>query len=151
MAYTNAEGRQQLLDELGSATEALGMAIAMLGEAYELLDPLTADRLEELLFRPAQAASGRAKRTYGEFAERHGFPPRSFAVGTATHASGARGHIDHAVEAVQRADAELGELQDSMLPVEVGDAEVRAGISETRGLLGALPRAAHELERTLGR
>jgi hypothetical protein len=151
MAYTNAEGRQRLLDELGSATEAIGMAIAMLGEAYELLDDQTADRLEELLFRPAQAASGRAKRTYGEFAERHGFPPRPFAVGTATHASGARGHIDHAVEAIQRADAELGELQDSMLPVEVGDAAVRAGISETRGLLSALPRAAHELERTLGR
>jgi hypothetical protein len=38
-----------------------------------------------------------------------------------------------------------------MLPIEVGDAEVRAGISETRTLLGTLPRAAHELERTLGR
>ncbi len=151
MAYTNAEGRQQLLDELGSATEAIGMAIAMLGEAYELLDDQTADRLEELLFRPAQAASGRAKRTYAEFAERMGFPPRSFAVGAAGHASGARGHIDHAVEAIQRADAELGELQDSMLPVEIGDAAVRAGISETRGLLGPLPHAAHELERTLGR
>jgi hypothetical protein len=151
MAYTNAEGRQQLLDELGSATEAIGMAIAMLGEAYELLDDQTADRLEELLFRPAQAASGRAKRTYGEFAERHRFPSRSFAVGAAGYAVGARGHIDHAVEAIQRADAELAELQDSMLPVEVGDAEVRAGISETRGLLGTLPRAAHELERTLGR
>ena len=81
MAYTNLEGRQQLLDELGSATEAIGMAIAMLGEAYELLDDQTADRLEELLFRPAQAASARAKRTYGEFAERHRFPPRSFDVG----------------------------------------------------------------------
>jgi hypothetical protein len=151
MAYTNLEGRQQLLDELGSATEAIGMAIAMLGEAYELLDDQTADRLEELLFRPAQAASARAKRTYGEFAERHRFPARSFAIGAAGHAVGARGHIDHAVEAIQRADAELAELQDSMLPVEVGDAEVRAGISETRALLGALPRAAHELERTLGR
>src|ERR1700712_90514 len=105
MAYTNAEGRQQLLDELGGAADAIALAIAALGEAYEQLDDQTADRLEELLFRPAQAASGRAKRTYNEFAERHGFPPRSFAVGAAGHAVGARGHIDHAVEAIQRADA----------------------------------------------
>jgi hypothetical protein len=151
MAYTNAEGRQQLLDELGSAADAIGIAIAALGEAYEALDEQTGDRLEDVLFRPAQAASGRAKRTYAEFAERHGFPARPFAQGTAGHASGARGHIDHAVEALRRADDELAELQDSMLPVEVGDAQVRAGISETRALLGPLPGAARELERSLGR
>jgi hypothetical protein len=151
MAYTNAEGRQQLLDELGGAADAIGIAIAALGEAYELLDEQTADTLEELLFRPAQAASGRAKRTYGDFAERHRFPPRSFAAGTAPHASRPKDHIDNAVDALRRADDELGELQDSMLPVEVGDAEVRAGISETRALLGPLPHAAHELERRLGR
>jgi hypothetical protein len=151
MAYTNAEGRQQLLDELGGAADAIGMAIAALGEAYEQLDDQTADRLEELLFRPAQGASGRAKRTYNEFAERMGFPPKTFAAPKTPFAHGARAHIDHAVEAIRRADAELGELQDSMLPVEVGDAAVRAGISETRALLGPLPHAAHELERTLGR
>lgn len=151
MAYTNVEGRQQLLDELGSAADAIGMAIAALGEAYEALDEQTGDRLEAALFRPAQAASGRAKRTYAEFAERHGFPPRTFAPASAGHASGARGHIDHAVEALRRADDELAELQDSMLPIEVGDAEVRAGLTETRALLGPLPHAAHELERTLGR
>jgi len=151
MSYTNAEGRQQLLDELGSAADAIAIAIAALGEAYELLDEQTADRLEEVLFRPAQAASGRAKRTYADFAERHGFAPRVFDTGAAGHAAGARGHIDHAVEALRRADDELGELQDSMLPVEVGDAEVRAGISETRALLGPLPTAARELERILGR
>jgi hypothetical protein len=151
MSYTNAEGRQQLLDELGGAADAIAIAIAALGEAYELLDDQTADKLEDLLFRPAQHASGRAKRTYSEFAERHGFPPRAFGVGTAPHASRPKDHIDNAVSALQRADAELGELQDSMLPVEVGDAEVRAGLSETRALLGPLPHAAHELERRLGR
>ncbi|HWH96349.1 MAG TPA: hypothetical protein VNT03_20975, partial [Baekduia sp.] len=129
MAYTNVEGRQQLLDELGSAADAIGLAIAALGEAYEALDEQTADKLEDVLFRPAQAAAGRAKRTYAEFAERHRFPPRTFAPGAAGHASGARGHIDHAVEALRRADDELAELQDSMLPIEVGDAEVRAGIT----------------------
>src|SRR4051794_9924641 len=151
MAYTNLEGRQELLDELAGAAEAIGMAIAALGEAYEALDDATADRLEAALFRPANAASGRARRTYAEFAERHGFPPRAFAPVAAGHAAGARGHIDHAVDALRRADDELAELQDSMLPVEVGDAEVRAGITETRALLGPLPAAARHLERTLGR
>jgi hypothetical protein len=151
MAYITAEARQQLLDDLAGAIEAIGDALAALGAAYELLDEQTADKLEALLFRPAQAASGRAKRTYGDFAERHGFPARSFAPGAAPHAHRPKDHIDNAVAALQRADAELGELQDSMLPVEVGDAEVRAGISETRALLGPLPHAAHELERRLGR
>jgi hypothetical protein len=151
MAYTNAEGREQLLEELAGAADAIGIAIAALGEAYELLDDQTADKLEELLFRPAQQASGRAKRTYNEFAERHRLSPRSFAPGTAPHASRPKDHIDNAVSALQRADVELAGLQDSMLPVEVGDAEVRAGISETRSLVGPLPHAAHELERRLGR
>jgi hypothetical protein len=151
MAYTNLEGRQQLLDELGGAVDAIAMAIAALGEAYELLDEQTGDKLEEILFKPAQHASGRAKRTYGDFAAKHGFPPRSFAPGGAPHAHRPKDHIDNAVSALQRADAELGELQDSMLPIEVGDAEVRAGISETRAILGPLPHAAHELERRLGR
>jgi hypothetical protein len=151
MAYTNAEGRQQLLDELEAAAGAIAIAVAALGEAYELLDDQNADRLEEVLFRPATHASGRAQRTYAEFARRYGFAPIAFDVGAAGHASGARGHIDHAVEAFENADGLLSELQDSMLPIEVGDAEVRAGITETRALLGPLPHAAHELERTLGR
>jgi hypothetical protein len=151
MAYTNAEGRQQLLDELEAAAGALAIAVAALGEAYEALDDQNADRLEEVLFRPATHASGRAKRTYSEFAQRHGFPPVTFDTGAAGHASGARGHIDHAVEAFENADGLLAELQDSMLPVEVGDAEVRAGIAETRTLLGPLPNAARQLERMLGR
>jgi hypothetical protein len=81
----------------------------------------------------------------------HGFPPRAFEAGSAGHASGARGHIDHAVEAFENADGLLAELQDSLLPVEVGDPEVRAGITETRALLSPLPNAARQLERTLGR
>ena len=151
MAYTNAEGRQELLDELAGATDALALALAALGEAYEQLDEQAGDRLEESLFRPVQHAYGRAKRTHAEFGGRHGVPERAFAPGTATHASGARGHIDHAVEAIRRADDLLAELQDSMLPVEIGDAEVRAGLSEIREEISALPGRARELVRTLGR
>ena len=38
-----------------------------------------------------------------------------------------------------------------MLPVEVGDRELRAGIAEVRELLGGLRGRARELVRTLGR
>ena len=38
-----------------------------------------------------------------------------------------------------------------MAPVEVGDAELRAGLSEVRALLARVPLAVRELQRTLGR
>ena len=38
-----------------------------------------------------------------------------------------------------------------MLPVEVGDAELRAGLMDVRELLGGLRERARELVRTLGR
>jgi len=42
-------------------------------------------------------------------------------------------------------------LQDSLLPVEVGDAELRAGMAEVRRQLGEVSRRAREFVRTLGR
>ena len=53
--------------------------------------------------------------------------------------------------AVTRADARLSQLQDSMRPVEVGDAELRDGLSEVRRLVADVPRRAGELVRGLGR
>ena len=50
-----------------------------------------------------------------------------------------------------RADRTLAQLQDSMRPVEVGDAELRAGLSEVRRLVAPWPHAANELVRGLGR
>jgi hypothetical protein len=38
-----------------------------------------------------------------------------------------------------------------MAPVEVGDAELRAGLAEVRELLGEVPPRAREFVRTLGR
>ena len=58
--------------------------------------------------------------------------------------------MDRAVDAAAEADAILAELQDSMMPVEVGDAELRAGLAEVRELLGDV-RARREFVRTLGR
>ena len=152
MAYITAEARQQLLDDLAGAVEALGSALASLGAAYELLDDQTADRVEEQLFRPVQAAYGRAQRTHAGFAERYDLPRRTFPPGRAgSIAHGARPLLDSAVESVADADEALVELQDSMMPVEVGDPELRAGLAEVRALVDEIRARAREVVRTLGR
>jgi len=152
MTYTTADGRRQLLDAVARAVEEIGLALAALGEVYELLDELTADRLEQELFQPVQAAYGRAQRTYVEFADRHGLPGQTFQPASAgAPSTGVKGFIDSAVDAAGRADGELAGLQDSMLPIEVGDVELRADLREVRELLGELRGRARELVRTLGR
>src|SRR3954453_7354697 len=115
MAYITAEARQQLLDDLAGAIEAIGDALAALGAAYELLDEQTADRMEEQLFRPVQQAYGRAQRTHSGFAQPYSPPGRSFPPGRAGPPSGgARVLLDRAVDAIDEADDALVELQDSM-------------------------------------
>lgn len=152
MTYVAGEARQELLDTLGDAIDEIGAALAALGEAYERLDVIGADRLEEELFRPVQAAYGRAKRTHAGFAERHGLPGRAFAAAApGLPSTGLRGFVDSAVDSVTEADGVLAELQDSMMPVEVGDAELRAGLTEVRELVGAVRGRAREFVRTLGR
>ena len=152
VTYSDTEARQGLLNALAEATDELAYAVASLGAAYEKLDEITADRLEEQLFRPAQRAYGRAKRTHGDFAARHGLPGRDFEVGAAgLPSTGARGFIDHAVEAASSASGMLATLQDSPLTIEVGDVELRAGLAEVRELAGTVPQHARELIRSLGR
>jgi hypothetical protein len=152
MAYTTVEGRQELLDSLAGAIDQIGLALASLGAAYEQLDEPTADRLEEELFGPVQVAYGRAKRTHTEFAGRHGLTSPAFeAPSPGLPSTGSKGFIEAAVNAAGAADSALAALQDSMLPVEVGDAEVRAGLMEVRELLGGVRGRARELVRTLGR
>ena len=48
-------------------------------------------------------------------------------------------------------DQILAELQDSMMPVEVGDRELRTGLSETREAIAPLPASARRLMRAQGR
>ncbi len=152
MSYVAGEARQDLLDILGEAIDEIAVALAALGEAYEQLSTGPADRLEEELFQPVQAAYGRAKRTHTGFAQRHGLPERTFAPAPqGLPSTGIRGFIDNAVDSVASADSVLAELQDSMMPVEVGDAELRAGLSEVRELLGDVRGRAREFVRTLGR
>lgn len=152
MAYSAANGRQQLLDTLADVTDELGLALAALGEAYELLDEHTAGVLEEQLFRPVQLAYGRATRAHGQFAARHGGEGRTFEARSAGLPSlGAKGFIESATEAVREADGTLATLQDSLLPVEVGDEQLRAELADLRELMAPMPQQARELVRTLGR
>jgi hypothetical protein len=65
VTYTAAEGRQQILDALGAAADEIAAALALLSEAYEHLDDHTAERLEEALFQPTQAAWSRQARPRG--------------------------------------------------------------------------------------
>ena len=118
----------------------------------QLLDERTADQLEEELFRPVQVAYGRAQRTHSGFAERHGLPGRTFEPSVAGRVSqGARSFVDTATEAVGETEHLLAEIQDSMMPVEVGDAPLRAGLAEIRELVSPLPARAHEVVRVIGR
>jgi hypothetical protein len=152
MTYVAGEARQELLDTVGEAIDEIAAALAALGEAYEQLTTAPADRLEEELFRPVQAAYGRAKRTHAGFAQRQGLPARTFTPATSGPPStGVKGFVESAVDSAAEADSLLAELQDSMAPVEVGDAELRAGLAEVRELLGDVRARAHEFTRTLGR
>ena len=152
MTYLTAEARQRLLDDLALAIEELALALALLGAAYELLDERTADRLEEELFRGVQTAFGRAQRTHASFASRYGLTGRTFAQPSpGLPSQGARAFLERAGEAISEADIALAELQDSLLPVEVGDPELRAGLAEVRTLVGELQGRAHQFVRTFGR
>jgi hypothetical protein len=152
VSYVAREARQEMLDTLGDAIDDIAAALAALGAAYEQLGTGPADRLEEELFQPVQAAYGRAKRTHAGFAQRQGLPAGTFTPAReGLPSTGIRGFIDNAVASAAEADAELAELQDSMMPVEVGDPELRAGLAEVRELLGAVPPRAREFIRTLGR
>ena len=152
LPFTSADARQQLLSDLASATETLALALARLGAAYEQLDEDTSDRLEQQLFRPLQRAYARAQRTHSEFSDRHGLPRRRFdAPSPGLESQGAGELIEKAADAIGEADLAIGELQDSMLPVEVGDVELRAGLAEVRTLIDTLPARARGLVRTIGR
>ena len=152
MSYIAREARQELLETVAEAAEDIGAALALVEAAYEKLDEGSADRLEEQLFRPVQRAYGRARRTHSGFAERHGLDARALAPRQPSHAAAQpRELVEDAADAAADADERLSALQDSMRPVEVGDAELRAGLAEVRVLLGALPARSAALMRTFGR
>ena len=152
MAITEREAREQILEDLADAVDGLALAVACLLAAYEQLSVGPADRLEAELFRPVQKGFGRAKRTHSQFAERYGFESRQFESPSAgVKSQGVKPLVDRALVASANASRRIAQLQDSMLPIESGDAELRAGLTEVRDLVGDLPAAAREFLRTLGR
>ena len=151
MGYTTEEGRTQILDDAAAAVGQLSIAVAALGEAYEHLDEQSGDRMEAIIFRPLQGAFGQLKRALSEFAQRAGLPGRDFPVAPVLAPEDPRASIEHAADAIQSADEILAELQDSLLPVEVGDQQLRSGLSGTRTAIAQLPEACDGFIRTLGR
>jgi hypothetical protein len=152
MSYTSEEARRQILDDLAGGIEQLAVAIADLTEAYEALDDDSADALEAGMFRPVQGAYARAQRTSTEFAARYGLPEPTLAMATpGTHSGDPKVYIERAIEAIEAADQRIAELQDSMLPVDVGDPELRTGLSGTRTTIAEAPARGRRLLRTFGR
>jgi hypothetical protein len=152
MSFSSADGRTQVLEVMGAAADRLAVALGLLSGAYELLDERTAEQLEDDIFRPVQLAYGRLRRTHAEFAARSKLAGRDFPQAPeGAPARGLQGLVEGAVGEVLAADGELATLQDSMLPVEVGDAELRAGLQDVRSRLAAVPGASRQMMRTFGR
>lgn len=152
MVDHDQQARQELLDALAEATDDLARALAALGVAYEQLDERQADRLEEQLFQPVQRGYGRAKRTHGQFAARYGLPGRDFQMPTpGAPSTGVKGFVEVAVQAVAHAEAELVALQDSLMPIEVGDVDLRNGLAEVRRAIDRFPQHAADFVSTFGR
>jgi hypothetical protein len=152
MAQTTLEARQQILDDLAAALDQIGLAVACLSEAFDQLAVDAADSLDVEVYRPVQKAYGRGQRTHAQFAARYGLPGDSFqppAPGVSSQ--GVKAFVQRAAAAAVDADRRVAELQDSMLPIESGDAELRTGLSEMRELLGDVPANAGRFLRALGR
>ncbi len=152
MTFTTAEARDRIIGDLEAAEEELAFAVASLGEAFEALPETSGDRLEGELFRPVQKAYARTKRTRTGFAQRvsrETDEPTAKPLGPPSQ--GAKGFVQQAAASAGQADLILSELQDSMMPVEGGDAELRASLSEIRELLAPVRSSAGAFLRTLGR
>jgi hypothetical protein len=153
MAYTTSEGREELLGVLAEAIGMLGAALESLSSAYGQLDDLAGERLEEGLFSSVQRAYGLSMRTYAAFAGRRpdvgGTGPEAPAA--AAPSRDTRELITAASEAASRADSALAALQDKPVLIEIGDAELRAGLASTREAVSGVPGQAREFLRTLGR
>ncbi len=151
MTYTAQSARAQILTEVATGADELSGALAALAEAYEQLDEHTADVMEDQLFRPLKAAYGQLVRTQTAFAARYGLTARPQPAPGLGRPSTPRDTIQRAADAVRNADEVIAELQDSLLPVEVGDRELREGLERARSLIAPFPSRCAELIRTLGR
>lgn len=153
MTYDTAQARRALLDELLGAAGDIAIAIAYASAAYDRLDDTSGDRLEEQVFAPLQKALGALRRAIDEFAARHGDPAaRAGSPPPEPHASqGVAALLESCAAAARAADGHLSTLQDSLVLIDLGDADLRAGVSDARRRLGGVPAAQRTFVRTLGR
>jgi hypothetical protein len=151
VSYSTESGRQQILDDAGAAVDPLASAIAAIGELYDQLDEQTAERMELIVFKPLQSGYGLLRRTLTAFADRSGLAAPEFGPPQVNTPSSARTALERVAGWVEEADGLIAELQDSLLPVEVGDQELRAGLSGTRTQVATVPGACADLLRSLGR
>jgi hypothetical protein len=150
--YATGDARESLLETIARAIEQLATALAALGDAYEQLDERSGERLEQQLFGPVQLAYARAQRTYASFALRHELQTRSFSPApVGAPSAGVKSFLERSAQSISTAEQTLAELQDSMLPVEVGDVELRDGLREVRELLAPLGARVRDLIRLFGR
>ena len=152
MAFTTREAHEQIVNELGWAVGQIALASECLSDAYEELDVTTADRLEEELYRPLQRAFGRAKRTLVDFAAQTGLEPSE---GEPDSAGPPRLTVKQKIERALALAADGGqriaELQDSDMAIASANAELRAGLAETRRLLAELCSRGPSFLRSFGR
>jgi hypothetical protein len=146
------EARTRIIEELGVATTQIGLSMAALAAAHELLDDASADRLDGELFRPLRRAYAQAKRARSGFGERHGLAaPEPEVESPGLPSQGVKSLVERAAVAAGEGSRLIAELQDSMLPIEAGDPELRAALAETRELVDGLALPAQSFLRTLGR
>jgi hypothetical protein len=100
-----------------------------------------------------QKALGTLRRAAGGFAARHGDPaaPAGPPPPEPHPSQGVAALLDGCAAAARAADEHLGALQDSLVLIELGDADLRAGVSDARRRLGDVPAALRGFVRTLGR
>jgi hypothetical protein len=79
-------------------------------------------------------------------------PGRQFELPSAGPTSqGAKDLVERAAAAAAAADRIIAELQDSLLPLESGDPQLRSELSEVRELLAGITANARDFLRALGR
>ena len=152
MAYTNAQAREQLLAELAAAADEVGLALACLGEATSssTRPPPSASRTS--CSARSRRPTGRRSAPTPNSPAGTGLPEHEFeAARPQVREHDASAIMERAAAAVSRADLALATLQDSMLPVDVGDPPLRAGLEQVRMALADTSRRTREITRTLGR
>lgn len=149
---TQSEARDEITTEVNAVVGRLSLAIACLTEAYEQLPDDAADELEAVLFRPMQKAYGQARATLNGFASRFGLTVPALEPPTpGLKSQGAQEFIEKAAALASATAGQVAELQDSMLPIDAGDPELRRGLAAVREILDGVPAAARGFLSTLGR